>query len=398
MATPDGLFFTGSDIVDQLLQEALRAVRTHLGLEVAFISQFTAGRRVFLYVDSDSGFSPLRVGDGDPLEQSFCQRVVDGRLPPLICDARDHAEAMNLAVTTQLPVGAHLSVPISMDGKAFGTFCCFSRKGRTSLDGKDLALVRCYANFVSRIFAKISRERQKVLERHTRIREVLDGRLYRMVYQPIIRIDTGQITGHEALARFTAEPQRSPDKWFNQAAEVGLQDELELAVIRRALADLEQIPEGSYVSFNISPQTILGHPDLHVFDGHALGRIMLEVTEHASIDDYGVIADTLAQHRRRGLRLAVDDAGAGYASFRHILKLKPDVIKLDTTLVAEIDKDNGMRALAAAIVHFAEETGAKVVAEGIETEQELRALRALGITNGQGFLLGRPSPLASPAM
>ncbi|MBW8311703.1 MAG: EAL domain-containing protein [Rhizobium sp.] len=397
MASTDARFFTCGDVIDQLLQDALHAVRTHLGLDVAFISQFTAGQRVFRYVDSDAGFSPLCVGDGGPLEESFCQRVVDGRLPPLIHDARDHAEAMALAVTAQLPVGAHLSVPISLDGEVFGTFCCFSREGKPTLDGQDLALVQCYANFVSRIFARIARERHKNLERHARVRGVLEGQLYHMVYQPIFHIGTGQVVGHEALTRFNAEPQRSPDKWFNEAAEVGLQDDLELAVIRRALADLDQFPEGSYVSFNISPQTILKHPLLEAFTSHPLDRIVLEVTEHASIDDYGVIADALAPHRRRGLRLAVDDAGAGYASFRHILKLKPDVIKLDSTLVAAIDRDTGIRALASALVRFAEETGSTVVAEGVESEQELRVLHDLRVGNAQGYLLGRPSPLSSLA-
>lgn len=107
----------------------------------------------------------------------------------------------------------------------------------------------------------------------------------------------------------------------------------------------------------------------------------------------GIIAEKLSSLRQRGLRLAVDDAGAGYASFRHILKLKPDVIKLDSSLVAAIDKDGGIRALAAALIRFAEETGSKVVAEGVETEQELQVLRQLKVNKAQGYLLGRPGPL-----
>lgn len=99
--------------------------------------------------------------------------------------------------------------------------------------------------------------------------------------------------------------------------------------------------------------------------------------------------------RQRGLKLAVDDAGAGFASFRHILKLKPDVIKLDTSLIRQIDTDTGCRALAAALIRFAEETGSKVVAEGVETEAELQALRELKVTKAQGYLLGRPAPLES---
>jgi len=123
---------------------------------------------------------------------------------------------------------------------------------------------------------------------------------------------------------------------------------------------------------------------------------MLEVTEHASISDYAQIADTLEPLRKQGLRLAVDDAGAGYASFRHILRLKPDVIKLDGSLIRNIDSNTDCRALAAALVRFAEETGSKVVAECIETEAELAVLRVLKVNKAQGYLLGRPAPITAP--
>lgn len=390
-------FFSYGEVIDQLLQDALHAARMHLGMEVAFISQIMSGQRIFRYVDAEAGFNPVKAGDSHPTEESYCQRVVDGRLPGLIPDATLNAEALSLPATLQMPVGAHVSVPISIDGEAFGTFCCFSRQGMPSLDLHDLELARTYAEFVSRVFARSAREHKKAQQRHDRIRQVLEEKQFHMVYQPIFHIGRGEAVGHEALTRFTAEPMRSPDKWFNEAEEVGLQAALELAVIRRSLEDLDQFPEGTYVSFNISPRTILEHPALEVFDGYPLDRIMLEVTEHASIADYGVIADALAPLRRRGLRLAVDDAGAGYASFRHILKLKPDVIKLDSTLVAAIDKDAGIRALAAALVRFAEETGSKVVAEGVETELELRVLRELNVNKAQGYLLGRPAPLATLA-
>lgn len=125
---------------------------------------------------------------------------------------------------------------------------------------------------------------------------------------------------------------------------------------------------------------------------------MLEVTEHASVSDYSLIAAELAPLRRKGLTLAVDDAGAGFASFRHILKLKPDVIKLDISLIHSIDTDIGCRALAAALIRFAEETGSKVVAEGVETAAELHVLRELGISLAQGYLLGRPLPTGEASL
>lgn len=385
---------TNDQLLDRLLQDALEAVRAHLRLEVAFISEFKYGRRVFRYVDSEAAFSPVIVGASEPLEESYCQRVVDGRLPELIPNATENREARTLPVTTRMPIGVHLSVPIKLDdGEVFGTFCCFSRKPNYALDERDLEVMRLYADFVGRALKRSRGDKRALQKTYERLRKVLDGHYFHIVYQPIVHVGMNKLVGHEALTRFTAEPIRSPDKWFNEAATVGLQEALELAVIRKALADFHRFPDDTYLSFNISPQTILKGAVPAVFEGYPLERVVLEVTEHASIDNYSAIADALAPLRQRGLRLAVDDAGAGYASFRHILKLKPDVIKLDVSLVRAIDRDQSIRALAAALIRFAEETGSKVVAEGVETEDELEVLRQLKVNKAQGYLLGRPCPL-----
>jgi EAL domain-containing protein (putative c-di-GMP-specific phosphodiesterase class I) len=120
---------------------------------------------------------------------------------------------------------------------------------------------------------------------------------------------------------------------------------------------------------------------------------MLEITEHDVIEEYLNIDEVLRVLRKRGVRIAVDDAGAGYASFRHILKLAPDLIKLDTSITRGIDGNRAGRALASALIRFAQETGSAIVAEGVETAAELRTLRVLGVTSVQGYLLGRPAPL-----
>jgi EAL domain-containing protein (putative c-di-GMP-specific phosphodiesterase class I) len=134
-----------------------------------------------------------------------------------------------------------------------------------------------------------------------------------------------------------------------------------------------------------------------MLEGAPLKRIVLEITEHESVDDYAKLGAALAPLRERGLRVAVDDAGAGYASFRHILKLEPDVIKLDISITRDIDTQISRRALAAALIRFAEETGSRIVAEGVETEAELAVLRELRVNKAQGFLIGRPVPIAAAA-
>lgn len=378
----------------EIIMETLHSVRTLLGMEVAFISAFTDGRRVFCYVDSQEGAAPISVGASDPLEESYCQRVVDGRLPELIQDATQIPEALTLPATTALPVGAHLSVPIRFsDGQVYGTFCCFSTFPESTLNDRDIRVMRLFAEMTGKILERQVAEEEARNELVTRLRAVLDDELFSMVYQPIIRVGQHKVVGYEALTRFSAEPVRTPDLWFNEAAAVGLQEELELAVIKKALQGLAHLPEDAYLSLNVSPQTLLKGTVESVLEGYPFERLMLEVTEHASVTDYSLISTVLVPMRQRGLRLAVDDAGAGFASFRHILKLQPDVIKLDVSLIRRIDTDAGCRALTAAIIRFAEETGSKVVAEGVETDAELQALRKLKVNKAQGYLLGRPAPI-----
>jgi len=120
---------------------------------------------------------------------------------------------------------------------------------------------------------------------------------------------------------------------------------------------------------------------------------VLELTEHAAIDNYHHLRQALAPMRCAGLRIAVDDAGAGYASFQHILDLQADIIKLDRSLVSGIDTDLARQALASSLIFFSGQTGSKMIAEGVETIEELDTLRHLGVERAQGYLMGRPSPL-----
>lgn len=379
--------------VDETIMETLHSVRTLLGMEIAFISEFKDGRRVFRYVDSAEGIVPIIcVGNSNPLEESYCQRVVDGRLPELIRDAQQNPEALTLPATTAVPVGAHLSVPIRFsDGHVYGTFCCFRTSPDASLDDRDIRTMRLFADITSKLIERQVEENRIHQAIVDRIRDTLGAERFTIVYQPIIHVAQHRIVGYEALTRFSAEPVRPPDLWFNEAAKVDLEESLELAVIRKALQGLIHLPDDTYLSLNVSPATLLKESLAALLAGFPFERLMLEVTERASIDDYSVIAAALKPLRERGLKLAVDDAGAGYASFRHILKLQPDVIKLDVSLIRKIDSDTGCRALAAALIRFAEETGSKIVAEGVETVAELHALRELKVNKVQGYLLGRPA-------
>lgn len=223
----------------------------------------------------------------------------------------------------------------------------------------------------------------------------LETESFTTVLQPIFSLTTGEVVGAEALTRFTTKPTRTPDRWFADAHEVGLGIDLEVAVLGAALrVAIERLPDGVYLSLKVSPATLVSPQLSSVLAATAfpVRHIVLELTEHVSITDYGALRAPLTRLASMGVRLAVDDAGAGFASFRHILRTRPDFIKLDQTLTRGIDADAAQRAFAAAVVMFAMEVGATVVAEGVETAEELDVLVSLSIDAAQGYLLGRPAP------
>ncbi len=214
-----------------------------------------------------------------------------------------------------------------------------------------------------------------------------------MAFQPIARLPGRAVLGVEALARFPAEPARGPDRWFADAAEVGLGADLEIAAVRSALRQLPRIPPQAYLAVNVSPQTILSGRLDEVCDPSSCGRLVFELTEHVAVEDYGPVRDAIRELRDHGARLAVDDTGAGFASLRHILSLAPEIIKIDISLTRGIDVDPVRRALASSLVAFAAEIGAELVAEGVETADELIALERLNVGAVQGYHIGRPAPI-----
>jgi EAL domain-containing protein (putative c-di-GMP-specific phosphodiesterase class I) len=244
-------------------------------------------------------------------------------------------------------------------------------------------------------FVEGGRVREMLVIRRTsaRIREVLGSDEITTAFQPIFDLVTRRVVGAEALARFTGEPLASPDVWFAEAERVGHGRELELLAIRTALANAAALPEGIYVALNVSPSTLACPQLLAILLASTLppGRLVVEVTEHTSIPDYAPLQEARARLRHHGIRLAVDDAGSGYASFRHIVALDPDIIKLDRALVFGIDHDEAGRALVAAVVMYALEAGAILLAEGVENPAELAAIESLGVDAAQGYHLGRPT-------
>jgi EAL domain-containing protein (putative c-di-GMP-specific phosphodiesterase class I)/AmiR/NasT family two-component response regulator len=239
-----------------------------------------------------------------------------------------------------------------------------------------------------------AREEEILRAQLQRIRGVLDGDALTMAFQPIVDLASESVVGVEALARFSFGPERPTETWFAEAAAVGLRRELELAAIESALAALSDAPAEPYLSINVTPETLASRELVDLLESVPAYRLVVEITEHAPVHDYEALNGTLARLRRRGVRLAVDDAGAGFASLRHILQLSPDLIKIDNTLSRNVYKDSARRALAAGLISFAAELEATIVAEGIQSRQELDTLRELGVRYGQGYFIARPGPMA----
>jgi EAL domain-containing protein (putative c-di-GMP-specific phosphodiesterase class I) len=384
---------SAADSTGGLVQRVLALARVHLGLEVSYFSRFEDGMQVFEDVSGDSDPFYIAPGLRTPLDVTYCSKVLGGEIPNIIPDTRADPRTSDLPVTQLTGIGAYAGVPVMLpDGEVYGMLCCIGSEAQNEIDAGDVRFMRVLADLLSE---EVLRRRPLDDERAAigaRIDHAISGGGLRMVYQPIVRLDSLEMVGVEALSRFEGGPP-TPDKWFHEAAGIGRGVELELASLRLASASMPRLPVGAYMSLNASPELITRFGDRELPVDLVCDRVLLEITEHARIDDYAVLLEALAPLRARGMRIAIDDAGAGYSSFRHILLIKPDVIKLDISIVRDIDKDSSRRALAAALISFSAEINANLVAEGVETEGEREALQRLGATLGQGYLFARPGPL-----
>lgn len=229
----------------------------------------------------------------------------------------------------------------------------------------------------------------------SRMQRMIDGAGLDVAFQPIVDLASGRVVGAEALARFKdADGNAIPtERCFLDAHAVDMGVDLELAVIKLALQCHEsRLPEGRYLALNVSPAVLEQDELAFAIARHKSGRpLVVEITEHQPVEDYVALGAQLDRLRALGVRVAVDDVGSGFASFRHVTRVNPDILKLDRTLVCGIDDDPVRQSLAAAIVAFAKDVGATVVSEGIENESELCCLKGLAVGCGQGFYLARPN-------
>jgi diguanylate cyclase (GGDEF)-like protein len=302
-----------------------------------------------------------------------------------------------------LPLAERLLAALPRDGEDFRGISASVGVATAPQDGEDAeALLR--AGDIALRVAKRSGSGGKIStyvgqslsghgERSARgaLARLIEGEGLTMAVQPIVDLRTGAVHAYEALARLGQGDAGGPLQWFSLADEFGQRDALERACLRSALELFAARPAGMRLSVNLSAPVLLDRRTLRILDQPGdLSGLIIEVTEEALVQSDAQLSAAMAPLRARGARLAVDDVGAGYSGLRQLTTVHPSYLKLDRSLVSGIDHDAERAALVGALVGYAERVGSLLVAEGIENEAELLALRELGAPLAQGFYLGRP--------
>jgi EAL domain-containing protein (putative c-di-GMP-specific phosphodiesterase class I) len=367
-----------------------------------------------------SGFMTQYVGRTLQVRGSLSGEVLEQRAT-LICDDTLTDARVNREAAATYEVRSSVCVPLTRADVPLGVLSVSSRRAR-AFGERDVAILSELVAFMSAAVgaasdftsatarlvadsqadsARAGRFVANVLDpagaranaTRSDIERALQARAFSLAFQPIFALASGDVVAVEALARF--EEGQAPDVVIARAHEVGLGVELEVALVELALAHLRELPSGVSLALNAGPAALASGGVSRALGDIDPRRVIVELTEQLQVDDYPHLIDVLQGLRGSGVRVAVDDAGAGFASMMHVVKLAPDFIKLDRELVSGIDIDPVRRALVSTLTRFGEETGAAIVAEGVEHAPELVALKRLGIGLVQGFFLARPAPLRS---
>ncbi len=309
---------------------------------------------------------------------------------PWIDDWHRRGDASARAQMALLGVRASIFAPIESDGRVIGVLAAGGQEDPAELRQRVPALVE-FAALASSLLGPGLRRRSEQAAERARIRRVISRRAFSPAFQPIVDMRSGEILGYEALTRFGDGS--LPDRAFQDAATAGVGLELEAATIKVALEASADLPAGRFLDINVSPDLVMAREPLRGLLASSAIDVILEITEHVSVRDYAELREAIVA-LGSDIRFSVDDAGAGFASMRHILELAPTQVKLDRALVARIDTDPARQALATGLVHFARTINVMLIAEGVETAAERDTLLRLGVDVGQGFLFGRAAPAA----
>lgn len=373
---------------DRVVEMALR----HLAVDVVYIAELRDASRQYRAAAGDPASFNIIVNGGWTIEPTYSLRLVTGEAPNLILDATKDENVADLPMTRDAAIASFIGVPLRFsDGTPYGALRGLSHSRVAHLEERDVRFLEMLAESIVEDLDE-QREREEL---RASILKLIERDDVQIAFQPIFALASNECLGIEALARFPALFTR-PDLTFAAAETFRLNVELERLVVSKAWSVLPLLSPTQFLALNVSPDTLvrLAHR-ANLREDISLAQIVVEVTEHAAVESYAAMHRELDPLRKRGLRIAVDDAGAGYASLRHVLELQPDFIKVDRSLVHGIAGDHARRVAASAFLSLALDLRSTVVAEGVERPADLAAVRELGIHAAQGFLLGKPA--TSPA-
>lgn len=370
------------------LDRVVEFVQRQLPLDVAYVAELQDDRLLYRAVAGDAASFNITLNEARAAGGTYCQRLVAGEIPTVVRDALGDQGLIDLGLTREPRIGSYIGVPLRLpDGTLYGTLCCLGREPNQALDERDARLLSMLGELIVDDLEEL--RRRDALRRE--LLHVIEMEHLDVAYQPIFDLRGDRCLGMEALARFP-EPFARPDRTFAAAAQVGLELELERLVVHKAWKMLSRLKAGQFLALNVSPASLLELARrANRYGALPLQKLVVEVTEHAAVQAYSALRSELAPLRQRGLRIAVDDAGAGYASLRHVVELRPDFIKLDRWLIHGLADDCAKRVAVGAFVSLARELRSSVVAEGVERPADLSAARELGVDAAQGYLLGRPT-------
>ncbi|ADP82289.1 EAL domain-containing protein [Pseudofrankia inefficax] len=371
--------------------DLLDLARRRLRLDLACLGRLDGDLLVVQETSGDPSLFGLAPGSSVRRERGLFGRVLTGAIPPLISDARQDPRTSDTASVRDLDVGAYAASPVlDADGGVYGLVGGLNRGPCPALGPGDSRFLGQLADFLSSYVTALDGAWADRGRSWCRVHDLLDSGGPQIHLQPIVDLSSGQAVAVEALARFAGTARPGP--LFAEATLVGLGAELETTAIRRALALLADLPPGVRLEVNAAPSTVTsGLVDL-LLSTDAPHRLALEITEHERIGEDHELLGAIQTLRGHGVDIVIDDLGTGHAGLDLLLRIRPDVIKLDRFLVRGMAVDRAHRAVTEGITTIGHGLGARVVAEGIETPAELAAARAAGIDYGQGFLLGVPTP------
>ena len=357
-------------------------------MDVVYLTQMATGYQLYRDAGAQGDVFGVGMADDLPLAPGIARLVVNNDVPWIIADVGAEADAGAHRDVLAPPVGAFIGVPVpSVAGENVGSLCCVSATPRPDLDERAVAFMEALVEFL----AEPLEEWEARYAARRAIKRLLHEGAIVAALQPIVRLTDGTCVGVEALARFPATGV-TPKSAFKGSRDCGLDTELELAAFKAALRAQPFLPSGIHLAFNVGPAAILSEGFTETVCEHApLEDLVLEITEHASVKEYANLAAVLKPLRRQGLRLAVDDVGAGYSTLRHVLQMAPDIIKIDRSLVNGIAGDLAQRSIVTGIVLLALDLGVLTIAEGVETAADAAALTDLGVDMVQGYLFAPPS-------